>query len=285
MRRFLLPMLAMLAVLVVGCGGGEGPTVAGRFDIGHIHDISIRADGTILMAAHTGLYRVDGPERAVLVGDERHDLMAMTADGDDLLVSGHPDLQRDEYRVDGHPPFLGLTRSLDEGLSWVPEALLGQADFHALLIAPDGLYALEQSGSLWHRTNEGVWSQLGSVEGRDLALDPADSSQMVVPDYDGAVWLSDDGGRSWATRQGAPALIEVEWVRDELLGVTADGDVWRRAASGEWTRIADAPAGDVDTFHIDSDGMWWLATAGGVLHSSSNGGGAWREVYRPPTTS
>jgi hypothetical protein len=272
-----------LVVVAAACGSSDREVVAGPGDLGHIHDLVVD-DGTVLVASHTGLYRIEGLDRAVLVGTEHHDLMSMTMDGSELLASGHPDLRFDEYRVEDRPPFLGLARSRDGGESWEVVDLLGDADFHALVPVDDGLYGAETSGRIWHLDADGAWVELGEVEARDLAVDPTDPSRQLAPDYDGVVRVSSDGAETWSVLDGSPTLLEIEWPASEVvLGVEQDGTIWA-ASSPElaWDRVAAGPA-EVETFSVDHAGVWWVTVHGGAISRSDDQGTTWDDVYVPPT--
>lgn len=280
-----LGLLAAAGILLLAaCGdGSQEEFVAGAGDLGHIHDLALNDDGMLLVASHSGLYRIEDESRAVRIGVV-HDLMSMTIlpDGD-LLASGHPNLLLEEFRVENRPPFLGLARSTDGGRNWDELDLLGEADFHALVPTVEGLYAAETSGNIWFQDPEAAWSTLGAVDARDLAIDPSDSQRQLAPDYDGAVWLSADGAASWAPSVEAPPLIEVEWIEaDLILGVTESGAVWSALnPTGPWIKIATGPA-DVETFYIDDAGSWWLSVHGGGISRSDDQGDSWITVYTPP---
>ena len=276
--------MTALAVVGAACGSDDSAYVARGGDLGHIHDLALAEDGALLVAAHTGLYRIDGLDRAVLVGAEQHDLMAMTTEADgSLLAGGHPDLRYDEYSVPDRPRFLGLARSDDEGKSWEVLDLLGDADFHALVPAGDGLYAAETSGQIWYRDSENIWTRLGEVEARDLAIDPEDPSRQLAPAYDAVLWASADGANTWTVVEGAPALIEVEWIEaDRILGVDEAGTVFEADdLDGPWTELVVGPEG-AETFWVDEQGRWWLTVHGGGVTRSDDGGQTWVDVYVPP---
>lgn len=280
-----LGFLATASILVLAaCGGGsQEDFIAGAGDLGHIHDLALGDDGMLLVASHSGLYRIEGPSRAVRIGVV-HDLMSMTVlpDGD-ILASGHPNLLLEEFRVEDRPPFLGLARSTDGGRNWDELDLLGEADFHALVPAGDGLFAAETSGNIWYQDPNAGWSTLGAVEARDLAIDPSDAQRQLAPDYDGTIWTSDDGARSWTPSTEAPALIEIEWIEaDLILGVTEAGSVWSAEdPAGPWIEIAAGPA-DVETFYVDDSGSWWITVHGGEISRSGDQGRSWTAVYVPP---
>ncbi|MFV1990370.1 MAG: WD40/YVTN/BNR-like repeat-containing protein, partial [Acidimicrobiales bacterium] len=204
-----------------------------------------------------------------------------------LLASGHPDLRLDEYPVEDRPPFLGLARSSDGGETWEVLDLLGEADFHALAIVDDGLFAADgSSGRIWYLDAQREWSQLGEINARDLAVGPGDPSQQLAPDFDDLVWISTDGAATWTQAEGAPALVEIEWTaQDTILGIDALGSIWSAdQPQGPWSEIALGPV-DVETFFIDSSETWWVAVKGGTISRSDDDGSTWTEIYQPPSES
>lgn len=280
----------VLAIVAAGaltaCASGGEATVALDGELDHIHDLVLDADGELLVAGHRGLFRIEGRDRAVMVGAEQHDLMAMTADDDALLASGHPSLLLERYQVEDRPPFLGLVRSSDGGESWEIVDLLGDADFHALTPTGDGLFAAETAGRIWFLDDAtGQWSQRGDVEARDLAVDPTNPDRLLAPDYDGVVWSSTDGAMTWSSLADAPALVEIEWVAaDDIVGITSDGDIWVAARpDGPWAEAATlATDEDVETLYVDRNGDWWATVHGGAIFRSSDRGATWKQIYVPP---
>ncbi len=276
----------LLTVLVAAssCGNTPNEVVAGPGELGHIHDLVLTEDDTLLVASHSGLYRIDGTDRAVLVGTEQHDLMSMSADADGLLASGHPDLRLEKYRVEDHPPHLGLARSTDLGETWTIETdLLGVRDFHALVPTADGVFAADAQGSIMFRRADGTWTELGELTARDLALNPNDATDLVGTDYDGRLWRSDDGGSNWGLVEGAPDMIEIEWPDgDRLVGAQEDGTIWVASnPEGPWKDMSSGLA-EIETLHIDND-QWWLTVHGGAIHTSTDSGQTWAAVYVPPS--
>lgn len=280
-----LGLIAAASVLVLGGCGGENQAefVAGPDDLGHIHDLAVGEDGMLLVASHSGLYRIEDKSTAVRIGDQ-HDLMSMTVlPNGDILASGHPNLLLDEFQVENRPPFLGLAKSTDGGRNWDELDLLGEADFHALVPTGDGLYAAETSGNIWFQDPNTGWSTLGTVEARDLAIDPSDAQRQLAPNYDDTVWLSTDGASTWMQADDTPAFIEIEWVDvHQIFGVTEAGAVWSAEDPvGPWTEIATAPP-DVETFYVDDSGAWWITVHGGEISRSDDQGKSWTTVYAPP---
>ncbi len=274
---------AVTTLVLAACGSDTTDRVAGPGDLGHIHDLFETADGELLAASHSGLYRITDTETAILVGSEQHDLMSMAADDDLLYASGHPDLRLEKYRVADHPPHLGLARSGDGGETWTVEAdLLGKHDFHALLPTSRGLYAADTQGMIRLRTPAAEWTDLGELAARDLAADPDNPDHLVATDEEAQVWVSTDGARTWSRVQDAPPVIEVEWEESDLLVAATEDGVLYRAGSpdGPWASVASAP-GEIETLHID-DGRWWVTGHGGSIHFSTDDAATWEAVYLPP---
>jgi hypothetical protein len=282
-RRTVLAAALMLAVIAGACGGSE-PVVAGPGDLGHVHDLVLTEDGTLLVAAHSGLYRIETAERAVRVWDEYHDLMAMAAtDNGNLVASGHPSLQLDQYRIEGRPPHLGFIESNTGGSSWVIGPLLGEADFHAFAPTAEGVYGAESSGSIWFRDNDREWSVRGDLEARDLATQPDDARVVVGTGYDDSVYVSRDGADTWVPLDDAPALIEIEWPAvGALWGVDIDGLVWTTEELGNpWLTVGQV-GGEPETLMVDSSATLWVSLHGGSILRSDDLAESWRDVYSPP---
>lgn len=281
LKRFVIA--AAVSMVAAACGSTAGPVVAGPGALGHIHDLVLTDDDTLLVASHTGLYRIDAIDQAVLVGTEQHDLMAMSVDSGGLLASGHPDLRLDEYLVDDHPPHLGLARSANFGETWTVESdLLGKRDFHAIVPTVDGIFTADAQGSILRRNPDGTWEELGAVAARDLAIRPSNTSQQIAADLDGALWFSADGGNSWDRASDAPAVIEIEWPESgRILGAGENGLIWEApTTNGPWRQVAETRP-ELETFHIDGD-QWWATLHGGEIITSTDQGETWSHVYEPP---
>lgn len=276
-RVLIRSIIAVAVATAAACAADSPDVVAGADDLGHIHDI-VELEGDLLIATHSGLYRVDDPTTAVLVGTERHDLMALTADGSALQASGHPDLRIDAYRVEGLPAHLGLAESSDGGRSWrVDPDLLGRIDFHALAWAGDVLFGADTEGRIRARQPDGTWNGRGRLDATDLAVDPTDPNHLLAASG-GGLWHSTDGGRTWATDPSAPAITQVEWTADGVVVATTDGDIRLAAEPGATWRMIVAPPVDVETLAI-VDGRWLVTGRGGTIHELV--GETWMPLYEP----
>lgn len=134
----LLPWVVVPVVFVAGVAavylrGGDDqtrtqPVTVPGVVLGHVHGLGVAPEEeAVYIGSHLGLFRVRPGSRPERVGVTWHDTMAFLRFGEgDFLASGHPDLRTDL------PSHLGLMGSTDDGLSWEPLSLAGEADFHAL---------------------------------------------------------------------------------------------------------------------------------------------------------
>ncbi|WP_347755627.1 hypothetical protein [Agrococcus sp. ProA11] len=202
--------------------------------LGHIHAIDSTADGEILLASHSGLYRLDDAGTlAGPIGGDDFDGMGFTVVGSTLFASGHPGSQTP---AELGSPSLGIIRSDDGGQSWSPVALSSEADFHVLTASPDGrLHGIAtRAPELLSSADEGArW-----VAGTELAaVDLAATDDRLFAATEQGVQSSDDGGASFTLLDGAPLLYTIEVLGDgSLVGVDTSGVVQLQTAEG-WERL------------------------------------------------
>lgn len=152
-RARLTAAVAASGLALTACGNSESTTTepsterADDDELIHVHDGLVGAGGSpVYLAAHTGLYELRDGE-SVPRSDRFDDLMAAAIERDGTLIaSGHPDLSREDLRVEGEPPLLGLVESEDESM-WTPRSLLGDVDFHALTVADGRLYGADSTSA------------------------------------------------------------------------------------------------------------------------------------------
>ena len=300
MRRFVLPTLALLA-LVPGCGGGDeandraaepdsaGPIVEDPGPI-HVHGLGINPkDGALFVATHTGLFRApQGEPTAERVADRYQDTMGFTVAGpDSFLGSGHPD-GREKL-----PPFLGLIRSTDAGRTWKEVSLMGQSDFHVLEAAGTRVYG---SGSNYETreaeflvSDDGgkTWDRRSPPAGvLSLAISPDDPARVVAavqggPADDG-LYSSDDAGGAWRPLTDKTGLLA--WTESGLLFLVDAGGVVSRSGDGgeSWEETGDI-GGQPAAFEAAGDDLY-AALHDGTIKQSRDGGRTWSVRSRPQTT-
>ncbi|MCZ7628836.1 MAG: hypothetical protein M5U19_07125 [Microthrixaceae bacterium] len=197
-------VMALITVLaiVIGVNVFAGSSDSDPVGAGHVHSLGVNdADGSIVIASHAGLLRVD-PETqdSERVGGRYRDMMGFEVVGpDEFLASGHPDVQG---MVDGDPGQLGLLRSTDGGLNWQTLSLSGAADLHELVVAGDSVLAWDSLTSELMVSEDLVsWETLSTIELSDLAVDPDRPEHLIAATETGTM-RSINGGRSWEPLDG-----------------------------------------------------------------------------------
>jgi hypothetical protein len=275
----------VISLALVACGDSDdGSPPAGPSDPGvvHIHGLGRNpADGSLLIATHTGLFQVAGKGgRPTRVAGRYQDTMGFTVVGTDhFLGSGHPgDLRKD-------PPFLGLIESRDAGATWRPLSLRGEVDFHVLEAAGRTVYGFgsdfESREARFLRSEDGgrTWTRLSPPESLlSLAIDPADRQHIVALGEERG-YVSRDGGSRWRPLSVPGGLVT--WTR--ALGIVAvdlEGTV-RRAdrPSATWAEVGDL---DGPPASVEGVGDELLAARhDAVVLSSRDGGRTWRSLLEP----
>jgi hypothetical protein len=280
-------ILAIVAFVLVSCGGGQGPqtfTGIAPEDPGpiHVHGLGVDPDDRALfIATHTGLYRVErGETKAERVGEKYQDTMGFTIAGPDLFLgSGHPDA-RDLQN--GAPPLLGLIRSKDEGRTWTPVSLSGEADFHVLRFLGNRVYGYDATNDRLMISRDGGqrWKERRAPAPIvDLAADPSEPEHIVATtsgEITGGEGLQDSGdeGKTWGRLGDQVGLLGWPSARSLYL-VDARGFVSVSQDSGQSFDIVGEVGGEPAAFiAIDSQELY-VALHDGTIKMSSDGGRNW----------
>jgi hypothetical protein len=278
--RLLLGAAALGAVvaaaLVWSVSGEVGGSAADPGPV-HVHGLGINpADGSLFVATHTGLYRAgEGEPKVVRVGDRLQDTMGFTIVGADrFLGSGHPDLTEDL------PPLLGLIESTDEGRSWEPISLLGEADFHVLRSAGDRVYGYDSSNDRLMVSEDAgrTWAEVERPAPLvDLAPDPRDSLYVVAAgasDLAQGLYESRDGGRSWKRIGDQVGLLT--WPDPErLFLVDGAGNVFLSADGGSRFERRGEIGGQPAALLGQGADELFVALHDGTIKRSTDGGATW----------
>ncbi|EAR24708.1 group-specific protein [marine actinobacterium PHSC20C1] len=235
----------LAAVALAGCtsasptpGSESAPSAASVFE--HVHGLGIDSSENVLVASHSGIYRVDAAgELSGPLGGEPFDAMGFTSAGDEYFVSGHPSAGSTSFAG----PNLGLLSSADAGESWKSVSLAGATDFHALTVNQNDatrLYGLSSDGAPLLASADGgaTWSEGASIQAYALVADPNTPDRLFATTPEGVV-VSDDAGQSFNALADAPLLYLLAAapnVPDALVGVDVEGAVWvRDAEAGTWS--------------------------------------------------
>ena len=244
----------------------------------HVHGLGINpADGSLLIATHTGTYRVAPDEdKAELIGENRQDTMGFTIAGPDrFLGSGHPDPNAARER--SLSPLLGLIESRDAGRSWQPISLSGQADFHVLRFAGRRVYGYDATndrlllsidlGRTWRKVSR-------PAPLVDLVVDPRDSAHAVASTAK-QLFFSRDEGRQWRQLGGKRSGFLAWPAPTRLYLVAGSGAVFTsRATAGPWVEVGDID-GEPAALLAQSDHELYVALHDGTIKRSADGGRTW----------
>jgi len=268
-------VVAFTAAILVACSSEnttqtgttpDGNSAADERAVGHVHGLGVDpADGTLYVASHYGVFRVEGDQQQ-RVADRWQDTMGFTVVGPKhFLGSGHPDLAEDL------PPLLGLIESTDAAETWEPVSLLGEADLHAIEAVGDYIYALDAATqSLIVTTDRQRWDSIFSAPFLDIAANQADPGTVYATTNNGDLVRSIEQTAP-APVDGAPTLSTIDWQPDgPLVGVTANGIVMvSEDGESEWSEAGtlDGPAEALDV----TPGRWHAATATGIFESTDDG--------------
>lgn len=278
---------AAIAVLLLaaGCGGGdEAPESAATFtgaplelqDPGavHVHGLGYdTAAGVLYIATHTGLFELpDGDSEPTRIGDSHQDTMGFAlVEPGHFLGSGHPDAR------ENLPPHLGLIRSTDDGRTWQPVSLGGEADFHVLRARGKHVFGFDVTGERLLASSDAgrTWTPLQAPENLlDLAVDPADPDHLLGAG--GAVlYETTNRGRSWrATATGATGYLAWPAPRRLYLATPDGAFLAATGAAGPW-RSRTALGAPVAALHAAGAELLFAALHDGTIKRSDDGGRTW----------
>jgi hypothetical protein len=280
-------LIAAGALLWLPDGGEETSSGVPAADPGpvHVHGLGVNpADNALFIATHTGLFRVEPDERkAERVGDRYQDTMGFTVVGPNrFLGSGHPDLE--EARERNLPSLLGLIESTDEGESWRPISLSGEADFHVLRFTGERVYGYDASNDrlLVSGDRGRSWRELekpGPLV--DLAVDPADGRRIVAASAGGleeGLFESRDGGESWKRVGEAVGLLA--WP-GRLYLIAGGGQVFSSGDGGRRLEHVGELGGQPAALVAEGPRELYAALHDGTIKRSTDGGTTWTVRSRP----
>lgn len=287
-RRLAAAALA-LAALLTGCGedGATTSSLVAPNVRPPIHSLAVDAPGGgILLGTNRGLYRLERdtatriPARATTPdgGTPVGTFLAFTADGDELLGSGHPD------RKGAAAPFLGLIRSGDGGETWETVSRYEFSDLHVVQAIHDRIYAYDAvlTAFLVSEDEGRTWEErLGVPEPFiDFVVDPQDPDRIVASSSRN-IYESDDQGRSWRALASAESA-RLSWHEpDSLFRADADGLVYEGAENGSTWDLAGRIDGEPWELDAGTDGELFAALRDATVVSSPDRGESWNEVFSP----
>ncbi len=170
----------------------------------HVHGMGyIEENGGLYFASHHGL-KVHRDGKWAEIEDQYHDFMGFNATSTGFVSSGHPDMQS------GMQNPLGIKRSDDGGETFEDLGFEGETDFHEMAVSYNthnlfvfnpqpnsemaaGFHRSDDAGESWQQTAaEGLEGKVSY-----LAMHP-DDSMMIAAASNQGIFLSEDGGESFA---------------------------------------------------------------------------------------
>ena len=291
--RFRWPMslafVLVAGVIAIATLPSEDETFENGDEELHIHDLVVDSTtNRVFVATHSGLFRIGRHSARTAVIDASDDVTAFAISSyGRYFAGGHPDLsQAGRFRAPDKPPLLGLIASDDGGRTWKVASLLGEADFHALVVVGSYLFAADSTSGRLLVSGDGgqVWEPRGSAELIDLAVDPRDVNRMVgvglTKDFRQSLETSRDGGVTWREIDG-PELVDVDWTLQEAFGITAAGAIWRSVDGLAWTEIGRAP-GASQAIAVTESAMYVVGPEVDVSVSVDRGA-TWDSLKDSPT--
>jgi hypothetical protein len=245
------------------------------------------ADGTLLLGTGLGLYRYEPRSGAVsrvvgvmkvgqALGTLSSNMVVRFARSGQLLASGHP-----EHGT--LPENLGLIQSTDEGRTWRPIALFGDADFHVLQVAGDRLVAVGAEEDRIRISTDGgrsFASRAAPGVPVDVVFDPGEPARMVASTEQG-LFTSPDEGHGWRPVDPTGAASQLTWVAStRLFRADPDGVVRLSRDGGRSWQGRGSAGGDVHELVGDAGGILYASVPGGEVKVSDDQGVTWRRLVR-----
>jgi len=293
-----LVLIALAATLLVGCGGDDDGTSSGTDasdlavpwvdpdgDPPIVGGLSVNpGDGILLMTTNTGMFRIapDATKPEAFTGT----LETPSGSGklSEALVSRF--IEPDTVLGSGHPsageslpPALGLIRSEDAGKTWSSVSELGKADFHAIETSGNSIVAALFGQAQVFVSEDG---------GRNWATKAAplpivaievdpDDARRWIASTQSGIFRTTDGGETWREVEPIPN-VRFAWNEDsDLYRIDPGGDVKVSTDRGESWKALGSTGGEPQALTVDADGKLYAALIDGTVAVSDDGGQTFTE--------
>jgi hypothetical protein len=284
--RTALACLLVLGVVLAGCGDDSQVTFAPPRGSG------VGDDGP----QHVHGLGVNPSDDALMIAT--HSGLFRAAAGSDVAervtdqrqdTMGFTVVGPDRFLGSGHPDLredlpslLGLIRSEDAGQSWEPVSLLGRADFHVLRAAGRRIYGVNATDGRLYVSADGGRSWAKRTPPAPL-LDLAAQPgrpEQVVASSEDGLFVTDDAGASWRP-MNREAVGLLAWSRGDALHlVDGNGRVFLSADGGGSFRERGGVGGQPAAFVHDGADLY-VALHTNEVKVSTDGGQSWRTRVRP----
>jgi photosystem II stability/assembly factor-like uncharacterized protein len=295
-------LVAVLAVLVAGCGGDAGGAPASDRKLSdRLVDLSKKppyvnaldvdpATGDYLLTTNRGFWRIDprtdevkrvkGTIRAGGGSSTVGTFLELLVTGPGtLLGSGHPDSKKEL------PPYLGLIESDDGGATWRVISRLGEADLHKIVVRHDRIYAIDAviAAVLVSKDGGRTFSEHFTPRDQvliDLEVDPEDPDHFFGS-TETQLFRTQDGGNTWRPADTGDRIRLVWPAPDAFYRADQDGTVYRSGDGGlRWDEVGTVPGEPYKFKALDAEHLL-LALSDGTIVETKDGGRTWTEAFRP----
>ena len=195
----------------------------------------------------------------------------------------------DRFLGSGHPdlredlpPLLGLVESRDGGETWEPLSLLGKVDFHALRVRGRRVVGYDATSGRVMISDDGgrTWLSRQSPEPLIDLVVDPTSADRFLAAGESRLFVSSDGGRTWKQREQGTGLLA--WPRrDRLYLLDGGGRLWLSRDGGRrWQGRGEIGGRAAALLAVTAEALY-AATHDGVIKRSSDGGLRWKTRSRP----
>ena len=244
-------------------------SVEAEMGMEHIHNLML-TDKELLIGTHQGLWSQITGEKATRVGGSQFDVMGMTMMNGMMVASGHPGEGEEDVNN------LGFRMSMNGGMDWTSESLMGQIDFHRLAASGNSAMGISAGDGAMMRSDDSgkTWSTLSNPGLYDLAMNPT-NSQMVMGTTQSGPMMSTDGGKNFKAMSNAPIMSLLSWDKSRLMGITPAGILHQSLDMGAtWKKLATLPGEPVA---LTVKGKQVAVLAGSTIYYSTDGGNTFKE--------
>ena len=305
MRRLLAFLLLAAAALLGACGGDDGSAGGGaeassdlavpwldpdgEFPV--VGSLAVNpADGVLWMATNTGLFRV--PDGAKEPEPVTGTLTTPDASGEisaQLVVTF---TGPDELLGSGHPAgdatglpeTLGLIRSDDAAKTWTSVSELGKSDFHTIEPSRTQLAGAISGSSQVLVSDDGgrTWASRAAPGALIDMAVDPESPDRWVATSAEGVYVSGDGGGSWRPVDPTPNSYLAWPAPDALYRLDPGGPLKRSRDGGRRWEDAGDTGGEPQALTAADPETLYAALVDGTIKRSADGGGSWTDLVTPP---
>jgi BNR/Asp-box repeat len=290
--------LALVCALLAGCGD-EAPTTDDASElavpwvdpdgdppiVGSLTENP--ADKTLFMATNTGLFTIaeGAAEPKRITGTlETPDGSGKVSESLVVRFTGPDELLGSGHPAAGEalPQALGLIRSSDAGKTWESVSELGRADFHA--IEPSGkelVGALFQQAQVLVSDDDGrTWATRAAPLPLVALEVDPNDAQRWIGSTERGIFLSEDGGGTWRQRDPTPNSRFAWSSGGELYRIDPGGPIKVSTDGGMTWEDRGSTGGEPQAATITDGGTLYVALIDGTVKASEDGGETFTDLVK-----